>query len=115
MFASSIASSTVERFTTLDIMVNNAGIAGAPCSDIRQAELSEFDKVFDVNVKGSFLGMKHAARIMIPLKKGAIVSLCSVSSALGGLGPHPYTGSKHAVLGLTKTVAAELGQQDSSN
>ncbi|KAK3018117.1 hypothetical protein RJ639_003488 [Escallonia herrerae] len=57
----------------------------------------------------SFLGMKPAARIMIPLKKGSIISLCSVASALGGLGPHAYTGSKHAVLGLTKNVAAELG------
>lgn len=99
----------VEKFGTLDIMVNNAGLVGPPCPDIRDTDLSVFEKVFDVNVKGTFLGMKHAARIMIPLKKGSIVSLCSVSSALGGLGPHSYTGSKHAVLGLTKSVAAELG------
>lgn len=99
----------VNKFGTLDIMVNNAGLAGPPCSDIRNVNLSDFDKIFDVNVKGVFLGMKHAARIMIPLKKGTIISLCSVASALGGLGPHAYTGSKHAVLGLTKSVAAELG------
>nr|UEN74744.1 xanthoxin dehydrogenase [Silybum marianum] len=100
----------VTNFGTLDIMVNNAGIGGPPCPDIREFELSTFEKVFDINVKGTFLGMKHAARIMIPLKKGSVVSLSSVSSALGGLGPHAYTGSKHAVLGLTKSVAAELGQ-----
>ncbi|KAE8038342.1 hypothetical protein FH972_010864 [Carpinus fangiana] len=100
----------VEKFGTLDIMVNNAGLSGSPCSDIRNADISEFEKIFDINVKGVFLGMKHAARIMIPLKKGSIVSLCSVASALGGIGSHPYTGSKHAVLGLTKNVAAELGQ-----
>ncbi|KAM3733745.1 hypothetical protein ACB098_11G160400 [Castanea mollissima] len=69
----------------------------------------EFEKIFDINVKGVFLRMKHAARIMIPLKKGSIISLCSVASVIGGLGPHPNTGSKHAVLGLTKNVAAELG------
>lgn len=101
---------TVEKFGTLDIIVNNAGISGPPCPDIRDIELSVFEKVFDVNVKGVFLGMKHAARIMIPLKKGSIISLCSVSSVVGGVGPHPYTGSKHAVLGLTKNVAAELGK-----
>ncbi|XP_021803708.1 xanthoxin dehydrogenase-like, partial [Prunus avium] len=100
---------TVNKYGTLDIIVNNAGVSGSPCPDIRDADLSEFEKVFDINVKGVFLGMKHAARIMIPLKKGSIISLSSVSSALGGLGPHAYTGSKHAVLGLTKNVAAELG------
>ncbi|KAK3007601.1 hypothetical protein RJ639_013995 [Escallonia herrerae] len=100
---------TIDKFGTLDIMVNNAGLAGPPCPDIRDADLSLFEKVFDVNVKGTFIGMKHAARIMIPLKKGSIISICSVASALGGLGPHAYTGSKHAVLGLTKNVAAELG------
>ena len=100
----------VHKFGTLDIMVNNAGISGAPCPDIRNADLSEFEKVFDVNVKGVFLGMKHAARVMIPLNKGSIISISSVSSVTGGLGPHAYTGSKHAVLGLTKNVAAELGK-----
>lgn len=100
---------TVAKFGTLDIIVNNAGISGAPCPDIRNVDLSDFDKVFNVNVKGVFHGMKHAARIMIPKKKGSIISLCSVASTMGGLGPHAYTGSKHAVLGLTKNVSAELG------
>lgn len=101
---------TVDKFGTIDIMVNNAGLSGPPCPDIRNAELSDFEKVFDVNVKGTFLGMKHAARVMIPQMKGSIVSLCSVASVIGGLGPHAYTGSKHAVLGLTRNVAAELGK-----
>ncbi|KAF3437462.1 hypothetical protein FNV43_RR20215 [Rhamnella rubrinervis] len=100
---------TVGKYGTLDIMVNNAGMSGSPCNDIRNAELLEFEKVFDLNVKGVFLGMKHAARIMIPARKGTIISLSSVSSTTGGLGPHPYTASKHAVLGLTRNVAAELG------
>lgn len=63
-----------------------------------------------MNVKGAFLRMKHAARVMIPAKKGSIVSLCSVGGVVGGVGPHAYVGSKHAVLGLTRSVAAELGQ-----
>lgn len=100
----------VKRFGTLDIVINNAGLCGAPCPDIRNNSLSEFELVFDVNVKGAFLGMKHAARVMIPEKKGSIVSLCSVGGVVGGVGPHSYVGSKHAVLGLTRSVAAELGQ-----
>lgn len=101
---------TVDKFGTLDIMVNNAGMSGPPCPDIRDFELSVFEQVFDINVKGVFIGMKHAARIMIPAKKGSIISICSVASAIGAMGPHAYTGSKHAVLGLTKNVAAELGK-----
>ncbi|XP_061358612.1 (+)-borneol dehydrogenase 2-like [Gastrolobium bilobum] len=101
---------TLSTFGTLDIIVNNAGITGPHCRDIRNVDLSEFEKVFDINVKGVFNGMKHAARIMIPQKKGSIISTCSVASTVGGLGPHAYTGSKHAVLGLTKNVAAELGK-----
>ncbi|XP_006392929.2 xanthoxin dehydrogenase [Eutrema salsugineum] len=100
----------VKKFGTLDILINNAGLSGAPCSDIRNNSLSEFEMIFDVNVKGAFLGMKHAARVMIPEKKGSIVSLCSVGGVLGGVGPHAYVGSKHAILGLTRSVAAELGQ-----
>ncbi|XVF84089.1 hypothetical protein PTKIN_Ptkin16aG0546700 [Pterospermum kingtungense] len=107
---SSAVDFAVNKFGTLDIMVNNAGLSGKPCDDIRNYDLSDFQKVMDVNVKGVFLGMKHAARIMIPHKKGSIISICSVSSVIGGLGPHAYTGSKHAVLGLTKNVAAELGK-----
>lgn len=101
---------TVAKFGTLDIIVNNAGISGSPCSDIRKVDMSEFEKVFSINVKGVFHGMKHASRIMIPKKKGSIVSVSSIAASMGGLGPHAYTGSKHAVVGLTKNVAAELGQ-----
>ncbi|XP_060198667.1 (+)-borneol dehydrogenase 2-like isoform X2 [Lycium barbarum] len=101
---------TVQNFGTLDILVNNAGLSGPPIPDIRDYELSVFENVLDVNLKGAFLGMKHAARVMIPLKKGSIVSLCSVASVLGGIGPHGYTASKYAVLGLTQNVAAEMGK-----
>ncbi|XP_058107092.1 zerumbone synthase isoform X2 [Magnolia sinica] len=101
---------TVEKYGHLDIMVNNAGMAGPPAPDIRDADIDEFQRVFDLNVKGVFIGMKHAARVMIPRGKGSIVSLGSVASTTGGLGPHAYTGSKHAVVGLTKSVAAEVGK-----
>lgn len=54
--------------------------------------------------------MKHSARIMIPSKKGSIISLCSIAAVIAGIGAHSYAASKHAILGLTKNVAAELGQ-----
>lgn len=101
---------TVEKFGTVDILVNNAGVGGSKVTDIRNADFNEFKKVVDVNLNGTFLGMKHAARIMIPRGKGSIISMASVASVLGGLGPHSYTSSKHAILGLTKSVAAELGK-----
>ncbi|PHU20196.1 Xanthoxin dehydrogenase [Capsicum chinense] len=100
----------VQKFGTLDIMVNNAGVTGPPCSNILDYELSVFDNVLDVNVKGIFLGMKHAARIMIPRKSGSIVSLGSIAGSVGGLGNHAYTASKFAVVGLTQNVAAEMGK-----
>ncbi|KAG0469202.1 hypothetical protein HPP92_018530 [Vanilla planifolia] len=99
-----------EKYGTIDILVNNAGIVGPKVSDIRQVNIDDFKHVFDVNVHGVFLAMKHSARVMIPRGKGSIISLASVSSVLGGFGPHSYTGSKHAVLGLTKSAAAELGR-----
>ncbi|OVA04845.1 Short-chain dehydrogenase/reductase SDR [Macleaya cordata] len=100
---------TVHKFGSLDIMVNNAGLSSSPTPDIRHVDLSEFEKIFEVNVKGVFIGIKHAARVMIPHGKGSIVSVASVTSNMVGVGPHAYTRSKHAVVGITKNVAAELG------
>ncbi|XP_038689814.1 zerumbone synthase-like [Tripterygium wilfordii] len=101
---------TVDKFTTLDIMVNNAGVIEQLTPDICDFDLSMFDKTVRINAKGVFIGMKHAARIMIPLNKGTIISTCSMVSAIAGVSPHAYAASKHAVLGLTKNVAAELGK-----
>ncbi|CAL4945038.1 unnamed protein product [Urochloa decumbens] len=107
---SAAVDAAAERFGALDIMVNNAGITGSKVTDIRNVDFDEARRVFDVNVHGVFLGMKHAARAMIPRKRGSIVSLASVASVIGGPGPHAYTASKHAVAGLTKSAAAELGR-----
>ncbi|XP_078152886.1 zerumbone synthase-like [Carex rostrata] len=101
---------TVETFGTIDIMVNNAEITGNIVPDIREFDIREFKKVFEVNVNGVFLGMKHAARVMIPRGKGSIISIASVASTIGGVGSHSYTGSKHAVVGFTKSLAEILGR-----
>lgn len=97
----------VERFGALDIMVNNAGIVGA-VGPIDQTDSAEWRATVDVLLNGVYYGMKHAARVMKPRGSGAIVSLASTAGILGGQGPHAYCASKHAVIGMTKNVAAEL-------
>jgi NAD(P)-dependent dehydrogenase (short-subunit alcohol dehydrogenase family) len=62
-----------------------------------------------VNVTGGYLGTKHAARVMIPAKQGSIISTASVASVEPGITPVAYTCSKHAVLGIMRSAAVELG------
>ncbi|KAJ8754737.1 hypothetical protein K2173_012126 [Erythroxylum novogranatense] len=94
----------------LDIMFNNAGIADPNKARIIDNEKSDFERVLSINVTGVFLGIKHAARVMIPSRSGSIISTASISSTVGGAASHAYCCSKHAVLGLTKNAAVELGQ-----
>ena len=97
----------VSEFGKLDIMVNNAGIVGAVGS-IAQTPVEAWDRTNDILLRGVFLGMKHASRVMIGQKSGCILSISSTAGVIGGLGPHAYTAAKHAVVGLTKSVASEL-------
>ncbi|KAI3997271.1 hypothetical protein MKX01_009115 [Papaver californicum] len=106
----SAVDTTVAKYGKLDIMFNNAGIIDEPKARILDNEKSDFERVLKVNVTGVFLGTKHAARVMIPARQGSIISTASVSSILGAAASHAYACSKHAVLGLTKNAAVELGQ-----
>ncbi|CAN0838189.1 Short chain aldehyde dehydrogenase 1 [Linum grandiflorum] len=95
----------------LDIMYNNAGIAANGIASILSTDPKVFREVFDVNVYGSFLAAKHAARVMIPAKiRGNILLTASSTTASYGLAPHSYTASKQAVVGLTKNLCVELGE-----
>jgi xanthoxin dehydrogenase len=97
----------VSEFGSLDIMFNNAGIVGA-VGPIATTPANEWSATLDVLLNGVFYGMKHAARVMQPRKQGSIISMASTAGIMGGLGPHAYCAAKHAVIGLTKNVAAEL-------
>ncbi|XP_042494236.1 secoisolariciresinol dehydrogenase-like, partial [Macadamia integrifolia] len=100
----------VTRFGKLDIMFNNAGISDPAKVRITENEITDFERVLAVNVAGVFLGTKHAARVMLPGKQCSIINNGSVSSIIGGLVSHGYVASKHAVVGLPKNAAAELGR-----
>jgi NAD(P)-dependent dehydrogenase (short-subunit alcohol dehydrogenase family) len=97
----------VDRFGRLDVMVNNAGIVGV-VGRIAETPAAAWSKTVAVLLDGVFHGMKHAARVMVPQGSGSIVSLSSIAGVMGGLGPHCYTACKHAIIGLTKSVASEL-------
>jgi NAD(P)-dependent dehydrogenase (short-subunit alcohol dehydrogenase family) len=89
----------------LDILCNNAGVLGRQtrvAKSIMSFDADEFDRVMRVNVRGSALGIKHAARVMVPSGTGCVISIASAAGVLGGLGPHAYTASKHAVVGITR-------------
>ncbi|CDP06872.1 unnamed protein product [Coffea canephora] len=100
----------VSKYGKLDIMFNNAGIAGSGTSNILDDKKSGFERVISVNLVGVFLGAKHAARVMIPNRCGSIINTASVCSTIVGAAPHAYVSSKHAVVGLTRNTAVDLGR-----
>lgn len=99
----------VSRYGKLDVMFNNAGIVGVVKTNMLDITQDEFEQVIKVNVTGTFLGTKHAARVMIPNRKGSIISACSICASVGGFASHAYTSSKHGVLGIVRSTAVELG------
>jgi len=104
-----LVAKTVETYGRLDIMVNNAGI-GYLMAPLVDTELASWDAVLGVNLRGMFLGIKHAARQM--LKQGGpgrIINIGSQASKSGFAGAAAYVSSKHGVVGLTRTAALELG------
>ncbi|CAI0629084.1 unnamed protein product, partial [Linum tenue] len=96
----------------LDIVLINAGVPGDPAGNrIAAADEDDLRRVFDVNVFGGFLCAKHAARVMIPAKKGGVILFtASVLTETYGFFAHAYTSSKHAVVGLMKNLCVELGE-----
>ena len=101
---------TVARFGRVDALVNNAGIMGS-ASALCKIDEAEFDAVMATNVRGTWLGMKHAIPRMLATGGGSIVNLSSIHGLHGNAGQAAYSASKHAVIGLTKTAAIEYARK----
>jgi NAD(P)-dependent dehydrogenase (short-subunit alcohol dehydrogenase family) len=99
----------VDTYGSLDIMINNAGI-GYLMTDILNLEQKDWDAVLNVNLRGVFFGIKHAAEQMIAQGNGgSIINIASQAAKRGFAGAAAYVSSKHGVVGLTRTAALEFG------
>ena len=99
----------IEKFSRIDILVNNAGITRDTLL-LRMKE-EDFDSVINVNLKGSFNCVKHASSFMIKQKYGKILNISSVIGLIGNVGQINYAASKAGIIGMTKSLAKELGSR----
>lgn len=99
----------VKEYGHLDILVNNAGITKDGL--VMKMKEEDFDQVLKVNLKGTFNTIRHSARQMLKQRSGKIINISSVSGILGNAGQANYAASKAGVIGLTKTMARELGSR----
>lgn len=100
----------VRVFGGLDCAFNNAGIRGERCA-ITDMSLAEWRRVIDLNVTGVFLAARAEMQVMRERGRGSIVNISSIYGFVSGPGAAQYTASKHAVIGLTKTLALEAAPQ----
>ncbi|WCS18695.1 glucose 1-dehydrogenase [Mycobacterium marinum] len=96
----------VDEFGKLDVLVNNAGIVAL--GQLKKFDLGQWQKVIDVNLTGTFLGMRAAVEPMTAAGSGSIINVSSIEGLRGAPAVHPYVASKWAVRGLTKSAALEL-------
>ena len=101
---------TLAAYGRLDIAFNNAGTEGR-FQPLAEAEAPAYHQIFDTNVKGVFLSMKHEIPALLGSGGGAIINTSSIAGHVGFAGAALYAASKHAVEGLTKTAALELAKQ----
>jgi NAD(P)-dependent dehydrogenase (short-subunit alcohol dehydrogenase family) len=98
------------KFGQIDCLVNNAG-APSPMVSIVDSDAAALDHAMATNVRGAFLMMKYVAPTMLARGQGSIINISSVAGLRGGLSGHVYTASKGALLALSRSVAAELGEK----
>lgn len=98
---------TVKAFGTIDILINNAGITKDGL--IMRMKEEHFDKVIDINLKGVFNTCKSAVAHMLKQRSGKIINISSVVGVVGNAGQANYAASKAGVIGLTKSIAKEVG------
>ncbi len=96
-----------ERYGRLDVLVNNAGIVGNNLIVMTSTE--EFDRIMGTNCRGAFLCTRAAAKMMMKQKSGRIINLTSIVGLRGNRGQAVYSASKAFMIGLTRSMAKELG------
>lgn len=99
----------IKELGKIDILVNNAGITRDNL--ILKMSEEDFDAVINTNLKGVFNCLKHASRIMLKQKGGRIVNISSIVGVTGNPGQTNYSAAKAGVIGMTKTLAKELGSR----
>ncbi len=102
----SLVDRAIARFGRLDVAVNNAGTEGKP-GPVTEQTAEGFTAMFETNVLGTLLSMKHELRVMQAQGSGSIVNISSTMGERGAANLSLYTGSKHAVEGITKSAALE--------
>jgi NAD(P)-dependent dehydrogenase (short-subunit alcohol dehydrogenase family) len=102
----SLIDQTVTRFGRIDAAVNAAGTEGQP-GPVTEQTAESYAATFETNVLGTLLSMKHELRVMQAQGSGSIINISSTYGHEGGAGASVYVGSKHAVEGMTKSVALE--------
>ena len=105
-----IITNTVSKWERIDILVNNAGTTRD--NIIMRMKEEDWDSVLDINLKGCFNGIKAVTRSMIKNKAGRIISITSVIGQIGNAGQSNYAASKAGIIGLTKSMAKELGSRN---
>jgi 3-oxoacyl-[acyl-carrier protein] reductase len=108
--AKELCDAAIAKFSTIDVLVNNAGIT----RDTLLMRMSEeqWDDVINNNLKSAFNLTKHASTVMLKQKKGSIINITSIVGLKGQAGQVNYSASKAGMIGLTKSVADELGSRN---
>ncbi|MBK8177062.1 MAG: glucose 1-dehydrogenase [Rhodospirillales bacterium] len=101
----------VERFGRLDIAFNNAGVENKP-APLHEIELAEWDRIIGVNLRGTFVCMKHEIAQMVRQGGGVVVNTSSGAGIRGVEGGAAYTASKHALIGLTRSAALDYAKRN---
>jgi len=104
---SEMIAKTVSHFGSIDILINNAGISVVNL--LTDTTLEEWEKLFSINVTGTFLASKYAAKEMIKKHSGKIINISSIWGVSGACMESCYSASKGAVIAFTKAMAKELG------
>ena len=100
----------IEEFGSIEVLVNNAGITRDNLL-MRMSE-EEFDKVIEINLKGTYIVTKSVTKYMMKKRKGSIINLSSVVGVAGNAGQCNYSASKAGIIGFTKSIAKELASRN---